>query len=190
MKYQPFIERSIARHGYVKPEYAPDLAIMMEELEGKHPHQIARAFRQIGTQLPTETKKLLGIRCNADMTEQAMNALTQRGLSEPLKGLEITLLDASFDYFRHRAAKDVNRPEFEGYASLYVDSWNKDCPGCLRMKGQKVGLDQLDQMPPSDCANEACNMTVRLHIDFTRRAVDRDRAGGKLRKSFGSRIGG
>lgn len=75
MKYLPSIERSIARHGYIKLEYAPDLAIMMEELEGHHPHQIARAFRQTGTPLSKEAKKLLGIRANADMTEQAMHAL-------------------------------------------------------------------------------------------------------------------
>lgn len=188
MRYLPFIDRSIVRHGYVKPEYAPDLAIMMEELEGQHPHQIARAFRQTGTPLSKEAKKLLGLRANADMTVEATNALTQKGLSSPLKGLEVTLLDASFDYFRRRAAAEVNRPEFEGYASLFVDSWNKDCPGCLRMKGQEIGLDDLDRIPPSDCANEACNMTVRLHMDFTRQALDRDQADAKARKSFVSRI--
>jgi hypothetical protein len=162
----PFIARSISRHGYVKSEYAPDLAIMMEELEGQHPHQIARAFRQVGTQLPKETKKLLGIRSNADMTEQAMNALTQRGLSEPLKSLEVTLLDASFDYFRHRAAKDVNRPEFEGFASLVLERHIKNCSACDRLHGTTVNLADLEAIPPSDCIQETCGVMVRLEVDF------------------------
>lgn len=175
MKYLPFIERSILRHGYVKIEFAPDLAVLMEEMEGQHPHQIARAFRQIGQQLSKETKKLLGLRSNADMTEQAMSALTQRGQSEPLKGIEITLLDASFDYFRRRAAKDAGRPEFGTYAKLVLDGPNKNCPGCSRLHGTTITDAEFDSIPPSDCACDACGMIVRLEVDFTQQALDKYR---------------
>lgn len=175
MKFLPHVERSIQRHGYIKPEYATDLAIMMEELEGSHPHKIARAFRQRGTPLPKETKKLLGIRSNADMTAEAMDALTQKGLSEPMKGFEITLLDASFDYFRHGAAKSLAGTEVEKYATYHINRAWPDCAGCLRLDGTEIDPNNLGTLPPPDCARDTCAIGITPRVDFIQQALDLDK---------------
>lgn len=173
MKYLPFVERSNARLGYVKPEYAPKLAILMEEHEGQHPHQIARVFRQTGTPLSKETKKQLGIRANAAMTGEALDALSQRGLSEPLKGLEVTLLDASFAYFRHRSVASITGSGIEEYATFRISRAWPDCAGCDRLDGAAIGPHELNTLPPDDCGREACALGVSPNVNYTKIGIDK-----------------
>lgn len=184
MRYLPFIERSIARLGYVKAEYATDLAILMEENEGSHPHQIARLFRQHGEPLDASSKRSLGIRANADMTAEALDALTQRGLSEPIKALELTLLDAAFSYFRQRS---VDQAIAAGYDRFQVDGpFQAECPGCKRLNGSMADSSVLRKLPPPDCAREACAISLMLRIDFVEQLI-REEAAEKL-KSLLARI--
>lgn len=68
MRYLPYVESAIARLGYLKPEYAPDLAVLLDKHEGQHPRQVARLFRQLGSPLSADQKRALNIRTNADMT--------------------------------------------------------------------------------------------------------------------------
>ncbi len=177
MRYLPHIEVAIRRLGYIKPEYAAALAVLMEDHEGLHPHQIARLFRQTGSQLPAETKRALGVRSNADMSAEAADALTQRGLASPLKGLDATLLDASFSYFRTRSVEDAARA---GRDSFKVDGmFSADCAGCRRLDGSKVTSVFLEQVPPSDCGREACGIGMRLHIDFVGELVEQEVAAAR-----------
>lgn len=188
MRYLSHIEKSISRLGYVKPEYAPTLAIIMEEHEGQHPHQIARLFRQHGQPLPAEIKRQLGIRTNTDMTAEAVDALTQRGLSEPIKGLEYTLLDASFGYFRERS---VTQARDAGYDRFKISGmFAGECVGCARMNGQIATGDILADLPPHDCERQACGLGLTLNIDFIQELVDREAAKHIKKRSFFARLFG
>lgn len=176
-KYLPHVKRSILRLGYIKPQYARDLASLMSELEGQHPQQIARRFRQTGNPLSREVKKSLGIRANADMTADAVAALTEKGLTSPIKGIEATLLDASFAYFRHRSLQSFIGTELDGEATFHIRRAWTDCPGCQRLHDQEILPDQLDTLPPPDCANEACALGIRPHVDYGRLALEKYRRG-------------
>jgi hypothetical protein len=168
-RYLPHVERSIERLGFVKPDYAKPLALLLEQYEGTHPHQVARKFRQTGRPLSPEAKREHGIRCQ--VTTEALDALTQRGLADPMRALEHTLLDASFSYFRSRAVADGNSA---GYDSFKINGmFSEECGGCKRLDSQTVNGSALDALPPPDCAREACAIGLTLHIDFL---ADLDRA--------------
>ncbi|WP_108462587.1 hypothetical protein [Devosia naphthalenivorans] len=173
MRYLPHIEKAISRLGYIKPEYAPALAILMEENEGHHPHKIGRLFRQIGIQLSAQSKRDLGIRANADMTVEAIDALTEKGRTAPLKGLEATLLDAQFSYFRERSVRSGltsgrDRFKIDGMFTL-------ECDGCRRLDGEIATSAFLSKLPPPDCQKEACAIGIQLNIDFIQELVHKER---------------
>lgn len=165
-KYLRHVDRSVRRLGYLKPEVAPQLAALMDEYEGHHPHQIARKFRQTGEPLSREAKKAIGLRTNADMTTEAVASLTDKGVTSPIKGIEVSLLDASFAYFRQRSMQSFTGTESNSEATFHIRRAWPDCPGCLRLHDQEIQPDQLNTLPPSDCANEACALGIRPHIDF------------------------
>lgn len=104
-----------------------------------------------------------------------MNALTQRGLSEPLKGFEITLLDASFDYFRHRSVSAMVGTEVENYTTYKISRAWRDCAGCLRLDESEITPADLDALPPPDCQRDTCALSVQPHVDFIKIALDKDR---------------
>lgn len=187
MRYLDHVEASIDRLGYLKPEYAPALAILMEENQGEHPRQMARRFRQTGTPLPVEGKRALGMRANAEMSVECAAALTERGLSSPIAGIELTVLDASFRYFR---ARSIAAARQAGYDSFRVDGiFAAECQGCARLHGQKVTGDFAAEIPPVDCDREACAIGLHLHIDFVEqhRAKLEAAKPSLLRRLFGKR---
>jgi hypothetical protein len=169
-RFLKHVQASIQRLGFIKPEYAGVISRMMDVYEGEHPRQIARRFRQIGDQLPREDKRAMGIRVNADMTVQAANALTQRGLSEPLKGLENTILDASIALFRERTAQQ--NPPAHTHCWLEVSPIFSDCSGCNRMKGARVTAEVMASIPPTDCEREACSLGYQWRADYLAAAVE------------------
>lgn len=165
MNYLPHIELSIKRLGYIKPEYAPILAKLMAAHAGEHPHTTARAFRKRGTQLDAQTKRDLGVNPRAQFSAEAMDALTQRGLSDPIHGIEVTLLDASFSAFRSlsvRKGLDAGHDRFR----LDGQSFLTECAGCRRLNRQIVTSLALTEIPPTDCEREACSIGMLLRIDF------------------------
>lgn len=170
-KFLEHVDRSGRRLGYLKPDCFPRIAALMEEYEGTHPHQIARKFRQTGQPLSREAKKSIGLRANADMTLEAMTALTEKGLSTPIKGLECTVLDANFAYFRDRQMQAFIGTDLEDDVTFHIRSAWYDCPGCVRLNNQEIEPGELHTLPPVDCANEACALTIRPHVDYGRKAV-------------------
>ena len=126
-KYLPHVERSVRRLGYLKADSILELASLMDEYDGHHPHQIARKFRQTGSPLSRDEKKAIGLRANADMTTEALASLTEKGLSSPIKGIEATLLDASFAFFRLRSTQGLLGTELEPYTKFHIRSAWPDC---------------------------------------------------------------
>lgn len=171
-KYLKHVDRSVRRLGYLKPECVPRLAGLMDEHEGQHPHQIARKFRQIGAPLSRDEKKTIGLRTNADMTAEALAALTAKGRQSPVRGLEATLLDASFAYFRHRSIGSLDGTELATYAKYVLSAAWKDCAGCVRLEGSEVDVNDLDDLPPYDCERETCALSIRADVDFIQKFVD------------------
>lgn len=174
-KYLAHVQRSAERLGYIKPEYAERLASLMNEYEGFHPREIARKFRQSGTPLSRDDKKVIGIRANADMTSEALAALTEKGLTAPLKGIEATLLDATFAHFREHSVRSVAGTEIEPVTTFHIRRAWPDCPGCARLDGQEILPTQLDMLPPPDCANEACALGIKVHVDYLTRFAEQHR---------------
>jgi len=168
MRYLLHVEKAIARLGYVKPEYAHSLAILLEEFEGAHPQQVARHFRQHGTPLSAEEKRVLGFRANADLTAEAADALTLRGPLKPQKGLDVTLLDATFSYYRQRG---VTAALAAGYDRFKIDG-PFDCDGCRRLNKTIVTSEYLAELPPPDCTRDACGIGMRLSIDYVGELLD------------------
>jgi hypothetical protein len=171
-RYRKHVAAAIERLGYIKPEYADALSELIAQNEDAHPHQIARLFRKSGTQLQKDTKRALGIRANAEMSREAAGALTQRGLSSPLKGLDATLLAAVFSCLREQTAQ---RHPATGHCRLEAGPTFLDCAGCQRLNGQPVSQELKDGTPPPDCEKEACSLTFQWRIDFLAAAVEKYR---------------
>ncbi len=144
------------------------LAILLEEYEGAHPQQVARHFRQHGTPLSSEEKRALGFRANADLTAEAADALTLRGPLKPQKGLDATLLDATFSYYRQRG---VTAALAAGYDRFKIDG-PFDCDGCRRLNKTIVTSEYLAELPPPDCSQEACGIGMHLSIDYIGELLD------------------
>jgi hypothetical protein len=58
------VEEAVHALGYIKSEYVPDLAIVLEANFGTHPKAISVTYRKIGDQLSPQEKRSLGLRSN------------------------------------------------------------------------------------------------------------------------------
>jgi hypothetical protein len=167
MKYLPYATEAVCALGYVKPEYDTAIAIMMEANEGYHPRDIALAYRKLDPQLSADEKRSLGLRANTFYSEEARNCLAEKGLSNPVDGLTKTILRAMFAVFRDRhvaMGQEIIAKGLEGWLDL--SRCHPDCAGCDRLDGSRMYSNEIAQLPPCDCAREACSLLMVWKTDW------------------------
>jgi len=152
----------------LRPSAVETLAAMLRDSITSHPRAITTAYRRGGEQLPKEAKKALGIRANAFLSIQAASELTDDGLKRPLEAHEITLLRAHFNAMRRAAVERAQTLDADHFEYSTISS---HCPGCVRLKGHKMSVADLQPDHPPDCEREACPVMIVAKIDFIGRAL-------------------
>jgi hypothetical protein len=149
------------------------IAGMLSDCSILHPRAVTTAYRKNGEQLGKEDKKALGLRANAFLSKTAAAELSEAGLRRPLEAHEVTLLRAHFNAMRRAAvekAETIDADFFE-YSTI-----SNDCPGCVRMRDQKMSADDLRPSHPPDCEREACPVMIVAKVDFIGRALAKYKA--------------
>lgn len=160
---------ALARLGLLKPLAAPTIVALLENLAGEHPRTACTAYRKTGEQISAEEKRRLAIRANAFLSKKALSELSDKGLVDPLRAHELTLLRASFVLSRHRNALSYARvmadhPEVRmvvRYDAFHHDS----CDACKNLHDTPVGPD-WSLLAPEGCACLTAPYALRLDADW------------------------
>lgn len=160
-------KEAIRSLGYLKPETAKQIAMLIEENPTQHPKAIATSYRKKGDQITTDEKKRLGIRANGFMSKDALEDLTEKGLANPLVAHEQTILRASLAVSRARRIsiekeQGVTQWKFSGAGS-------DDCAGCKRLEDRVISIDEALPTGPHDCGRDACAAFYMAHMDYLQR---------------------
>lgn len=169
----PYLHEAIHSLGYVKPECESELAQLLEANFGQHPHQIARMYRKSGEQIGADEKRALGLRSNAFFSRAAKENLTDKGLKQPKRAFEITLLRAMFSFFRSRAIEQARAKE-DWY--IRAERCHGDCTKRLDFTGKNLSADDLSPLPPDGCEREDCSLHFAPRCDYLARTVREIRA--------------
>lgn len=162
------VDEAVTELGLLVPSSREQLQWMLADcMAGHHPKAVGTSFRKSGTQLDRDAKRAMGLRANVSMSQEALALMTEAGRQRPLDAIETTLLRAALSMLRYRAVASARA---HGHDTFTASGAFKDCPGCSRFcHGSErlySGDEILSLIPPSDCAREACAVSVQLRIDF------------------------
>lgn len=162
-------KEAVAHIGLLKPEAVETVVRLLDNPDGFHPRAICTAYRKRGEQLQDEDKKVAGIRKSAFMSYNAIAEITAKGMQDPLRAHELTVLRGSFAIFRHRNALSTERlmqehpdlPIEVQYDVTHSDS----CGICNARHRKQVGSD-WGLFPPDGCTCITAPFGLRTHADF------------------------
>lgn len=158
--------------GYLKASFLPTLLPLIDLCGGHHPRQVATTYRKMGDQISKEEKRALGMRANAFMSRDMLDALTDRGRANAVEALTSTLTRAFFT--RSRLAS-LRLGEDIPYSSWHYAAMFSGCEGCQRLNKVLAVREPNSALPPVDCFRDGCAIMIRLDIDFSQQALDRYR---------------
>lgn len=168
-------KEALTRLGLLKPPAAPTITALLENLAGEHPRTACTAYRKTGEQVSAEEKRRLGVRANAFLSRQALGELSEKGLADPLRAHELTLLRASFVLSRYRNAASYEKamadhPEVR--MDVRYDAFHHDsCDVCRTLHDTPVGRD-WGLLAPEGCACPTAPYALRLDADWLGPARD------------------
>lgn len=160
---------ALTRLGLLKPLAAPMITGLLENLAGEHPRTACAAYRKSGEQVSRDEKRKLGIRANAFLSRKALEELSEKGLVDPLRAHELTLLRASFVLSRYRNAASyakvmADHPEVR--MEVRYDAFHHDsCDVCKNLHDTPVGPD-YGLFAPEGCACPTAPYALRLDADW------------------------
>lgn len=163
MVFLPYIQEAITALGYLNPECATDLALLLEKNPGTHPRALSAKFRKIGTQISSTEKKALGVRSNAFYSREALATLTPKGRKRPLEAHEVTMLRAFFGFCREREIASALANKMDG---IRASGAFADCSGCRSVRGKVYSFEDAKRLPPPECNHEACSLMLSGYFDF------------------------
>jgi hypothetical protein len=162
-------EEAVAHLGLLKPEAAETVYRLLDNPDGSHPRAICAAYRKEGSQLLEEEKNKASLRKNAFMSREAIVEISPKGMHDPLRAHELTVLRGSFAVFRHRNALSAqhimqehpNLPIEVQYDVFHPDS----CDVCKALHGKPVGPD-WGLLAPDGCTCVTAPFGLQIHADF------------------------
>jgi hypothetical protein len=157
-----WVDEAIKSLGYLKPEAALKLVNLIHDNRHQNSKQISTLYRKGGEQLTSEEKKHLGIRANAMMSKQAINDLTEKGLSKPVSAHEQTILRASLAWSRSNNMADGSGAGTSKWEVLAP--FPDKCPGCKRLDGKFIFAGEMEPTGPHDCFREACAIALSVDV--------------------------
>lgn len=162
-------QEAIDRLGLLNPDALSTVLELLHNPDGEHPRSVCAQYRKRGSQVTTEKKKAIGIRANAFMSKIALREISNKGLLDPIRAHEKTLLRASFTYFRYRNAlayeKLLGEHSSEFGDVLYDISHADACETCLD-RDQRSVPKNWGVFAPANCTCETAPYGLRLDYDF------------------------
>lgn len=155
--------------GLLRPEAAATVINLLSNFQGEHPRSACTAYRKTGEQLSDDEKRENGIKVNAFMSRAALAEISEKGLADPIRAHEITLLRASFVTFRHRNAQSCARmmadhPDYP--IEIQYDVFHPDaCPVCASLDRTPVPPD-WGLFAPAGCTCVTAPYSLRSEVDF------------------------
>lgn len=178
-----WVDEAIGTLGYIKPEAAEKLVLLIDKNKDTHPKAIATSHRKEGPQITKDEKKKMGIRANAFFSEKAQQELTKKGLENPLIAHEQTILRASLAASR---AQRISKEQAQG-----IEQWKfsgagpEDCAGCRRLEDKVISIDDAVPTGPHDCGRDACAVYYMAHMDYLQHAAPGGMSSGDETRSRG-----
>lgn len=165
------VDEAINRLGYLNDGARPFLIDAASQGFIIHPRATATAHRKDGEQLARDELKALGLRANTFMSRKALSEITVKGLQEPLKAHEKTLLRAIFTFGRWRslynAARNIEATGIKpGAVSWTYSMLPPVCPRCASLDGEQTTPQTAHILPPDDCECETANYGVHMKVDW------------------------
>ena len=162
-------QEAVDRLGLLKSSAVGTIKDLLARSEGEHPRVACANLRKLGVQVSSDTKKSLGIRTNAFMSEAALGEINPKGLADPIRAHETTLLRASFVIFRYRNATFADElrathPEYPievQYEVFHPDA----CETCCSLHKMPVPSD-WGLFAPSSCTCDTAPYGLHLEIDY------------------------
>jgi hypothetical protein len=162
-------EEAVAHLGLLKGEAVATVFELLDNPNGLHPRAICTAYRKKGEQLHEGEKKVAGLRKNAFMSREALAEITAKGMQDPLRAHELTVLRGSFAIFRHRHALSAehimqehpNLPIEVQYDVFHPDS----CDVCNALYRKPVGPD-WGLFAPNGCTCITAPYGLHIRADF------------------------
>lgn len=156
------LTESILTLGYVKPQSHNKILAFIVESEVNGVSDAALAYRKSGTQLEREEKKRIGLRANTLMSREAFGDLTEKGLASALFAHEITIRRAVFAASKK---SEILQMKKDGYKKVELIFGSSECPGCARLDGKHVSIDDISVTGPHDCIRGACSFSMSPDLD-------------------------
>jgi hypothetical protein len=162
-------EEAVAYLGLLRPEATETVFRLLDNPDGSNPRAICTIYRKKGEQLHEGEKKVAGLRKKAFMSREALAEITAKGMQDPLRAHELTVLRGSFAIFRHRHAlsaehmmqKHPNLPIEVQYDVFHPDS----CDVCNALHGKPVGPN-WGLFAPDRCTCITAPYGLHIHVDF------------------------
>ena len=179
-------EEAVAHLGLLKPGAVETVFRLLDNSDGSHPRAICTAYRKRGAQLQDGEKKAAGIRKSAFMSHAALAEITAKGMRDPLRAHELTILRGSFAIVRHRNALSAERMMQE-YSDLPIEVQYdvfhpESCSVCNALYRKTVGPD-WGLFAPDGCICITAPYGLHIHADFIGELVvkeERQRQSAKL----------
>ena len=160
---------AVERLGLLRPEAAETIIDLLSNFQGEHPRSACAAYRKTGEQLSDDEKRAIGIRSNAYLSRAALAEISEKGMEDPIRAHETTLLRASFVILRHRNAQSsarmmVDHPDYP--VEIQYDVFHPDaCPICASLDRTPVPRD-WGLFAPVGCTCVTAPYGLRSEVDF------------------------
>ena len=162
-------QEAVEHLGLLKPEAAATIKDLLSDFQGEHPRSVCTAYRKMDEQLSDDEKRAIGIRANASLSRAALAEISEKGMLDPIRAHETTLLRASFVIFRHRNAQSYARmmadhPDYP--VEIQYDVFHPDaCTVCTGLDRTPVPSD-WGLFAPAGCTCLTAPHGLRSEVDF------------------------
>ena len=162
-------QEAVEHLGLLKPGAAATIKDLLCDFHGEHPRSVCTTYRKMGGQLSDDEKRAIGIRANAFLSRAALAEISEKGMLDPIRAHEITLLRASFVIFRHRNAQSyarmmANHPDYP--IEIQYDVFHPDaCTVCSGLDRTPVPAD-WGLFAPTGCTCLTAPYGLRSEVDF------------------------
>ncbi len=171
-------EEAVAHLGLLKSDAVETVFGLLDNPHGFHPRAICTAYRKGGEQLEDGEKKAAGIRKSALMSRDAIAEITAKGMQDPLRAHELTVLRGSFAIFRHRNALSAERmmqehPDLP--IEVQYDVFHSDSCGVCNDLYRKPVEPDWGLFAPDGCTCITAPYGLHIHADFIGEVLVKER---------------
>lgn len=132
------------------------------------------ALRSTGEALTNDEKRELGVRANAKLGRDYVEALSDKGKSEnPINALKLVLLRCASRRSREKNLQEIAMIDQNIKVEIMSAGDERDCNGVRSYEGRSFSLERLPPLPLDGCDAEHCRCLYSPKIDEYLEKVER-----------------